>query len=223
MKAYLLIPMTAMLLHAAVAQEPPAPGQPPPPPPGKREKGPKFRDNMREHFLKDLSPQDRQRFEQARNQAMTDPSIAALRDKAESANREFFEAVRNKIREIDPGLEEIIKKAMASKSKDGLPRTKERKGPDGGLANLTEAERQKFMAARETARSSPAVQQAEAARAAAKTPEEKRSAVEAFTRAMRDAMLTADPSLKDVLDKVRPPRPHSPPGAHQPPPPPVIE
>lgn len=211
MKAHLFIPMAALLIHTAVAQEPPTPGAPPPPPPGKGEKGPKFRDHMREHFLKDLSPQDRERFEQARNKAMSDPSIAALRDKAEAANREFFEAVRNKIREIDPGLEEIIKNAMASGKKDGKPGFKDHRGPDGGLANLTEAERQKLMAARETAKSSPAVQQAEAARAAAKTPEEKRAAGEAFAKAMRDAILTADPSLKDVLEKARPPKPPGPP------------
>jgi hypothetical protein len=43
----------------------------------------------------------------------------------------------------------------------------------------------------------------------AQTPEDRRGAAKIFQKAMRDAMLTADPSLADVLDKIKPPRAES--------------
>jgi hypothetical protein len=42
---------------------------------------------------------------------------------------------------------------------------------------------------------------------AAQTPEARRDAAKNFQKAMRDAMLTADPSLADILDKMKPAKP----------------
>jgi hypothetical protein len=42
---------------------------------------------------------------------------------------------------------------------------------------------------------------------AAQTPEARRDAAKNFQKAMRDAMLTADPSLADILDKIKPAKP----------------
>jgi hypothetical protein len=42
---------------------------------------------------------------------------------------------------------------------------------------------------------------------AAQTPEARRDAAKNFQKAMHDAMITADPSLADILDKIKPPKP----------------
>jgi hypothetical protein len=48
-------------------------------------------------------PEDvRNRFKEAREEAMKDPKIQALRDKAEAASREFRDAIRNEIASKDP-------------------------------------------------------------------------------------------------------------------------
>jgi hypothetical protein len=54
------------------------------------------------------------------------------------------------------------------------------------------------------------VQSAEAKLKAAQTPEERAAAGKEFREAMRNAMLTADPSLADVLEQKAPPAPPKP-------------
>jgi len=181
----------------AVAESDPA--GPPPPPPGQemRHPGKPPRD-----FMKGLNPEERERFEAARKKALEDPAIKALRDKAESANREFFEAMKAKMNEIDPGLAEILKNKAGDKFRDG-----KHGGDERGLASLSESERQRLMAAREIAKTSPAVQAAEEKRKAATTPEEKMAAAKAFHEAMKSAILAADPSLAGVLEKIKPDQP----------------
>jgi hypothetical protein len=103
-------------------------------------------------------------------------------------------------------LSEVLKK----KEKD--PATKEKKfRPDAqgesAIQKLPPAERDRLAAAREIAKQAPAVQSAEAAMKAAQTPEARRDAAKNFQKAMHDAMITADPSLADILDKIKPPKP----------------
>ena len=66
------------------------------------------------------------------------------------------------------------------------------------LAILTPEERQKFMAAHQKAMQDPAVKAAEATRATDK---------KGFHKAMREAMLRADPSVGPILEKLRENRP----------------
>lgn len=163
-----------------------------------------------------LPPEERERFESARRKALDDPRIAELRQRAEAANREFFEAMRKKMNEIDPGLEELIKKAQRDDDKTprenrkGKPHSVEWGKDKKGLAALSEDERKKLTAAREIARQCTAVQAAEQRRASAKTPEERRAAAMEHARAMREAMLAADPSLGPILEKLRPEKPGKP-------------
>jgi urease accessory protein UreF len=77
---------------------------------------------------------------------------------------------------------------------------------ESAIQKLPPAERDRLQAAREIAKQAPAVQSAEAAMKSTQTPEERREAAKNFQKAMRDAMLTADPSLADVLDKIKPPK-----------------
>lgn len=199
MKTLTLLAALSLSIPAALAEPPP--GMPPGP-------GQKPGEMARDHMMKRLPPEERERFEAARKKALEDPEIAALRNKAETSNREFFEAMKAKMNEIDPGLKDILKKQMGErKGKPEGNKPRDGKHPEkGGFAGLDEAERQRLLAAREVAKQTPAVQAAEAKREAAKTPEERESAGREFAAAMRTAMLQADPSLAPILDKVAPPR-----------------
>ena len=141
---------------------------------------------------------------------MTDPKIQALREKAEAAGKELRDAMRDAIAAKDPELAAQLSDVLKTKEKD--PSTKEKKSRPAGqvesaIQKLPPAERDRLTAAREIAKQAPAVQSAEAAMKAAQTPEARRDAAKNFQKAMRDAMLTADPSLADILDKIKPAKP----------------
>jgi len=173
-----------------------------------------MRDKMRDKMAESLPPELRARFEAARDKAMQDPAIQELKKKADSAGEEFRNAMRDAMMKADPGLAELLKERMQKRSRDG----KEGKGakpgrrPEApGFASLSEGDRQKLMSAREKAKDDPAVQAAEAKKDAAKSPEERRAAGEEFHKAMKDAILKADPSLASVLDQIKPPKHDKPP------------
>lgn len=162
----------------------------------------KYRDRM-----EDLPEDVRKRFHDAKEEAMKDPKIQALREKAESAGMELREAMRAAISEKNPELAEQL--ASHFKSAQSEPKKKDKKrGPgdkfEAGIEKLPPPERSRLEAAREIAKQAPAVQSAEAAMQSAPTPEARREAALNFRKAMHDAMLTADPSLADVLDKIKP-------------------
>lgn len=166
-----------------------------------------MKDRIRDKMLENLPPEIRARFEAARNKAMQDPAVQELKKKVDTANDELRKAVRDAIMKADPGLAEYIKKHMGDKMKDGKP------GEPPGFANLSEGDRQKLMAAREKAKNDPAVSAAEELKKNAKTPEERRAAMEQFHKAMKAAILKADPSLAPVIEQMKPPQgPPPPPG-----------
>jgi hypothetical protein len=173
---------------------------PPPPSPGKG--GGDMRRYARERFRDNLPPEIRQRFDAARAKALQDPKIQDLRKAAETANREFIQAVRKKMMEIDPELKEIVEKARAERGSSGR-----REGGEGwGFSQLTDTEKEKLQAAREKAKEDPAVRTAAKARDDAATPEARKAASEEFRRALHDALLKADPSLGPVLEKMAAPK-----------------
>ncbi len=205
---YLLVTL-AFTATAAFADPDGKPSGPPQgPPPGLPEMG---RERRMDRFAQNLSPEVRDRFEAAREKAMSDPAIKDLRDKAETAGREFAAAMRKKMQEIDPGLGDIIRDKMrAGGGGKGLPGEMRKGGRDEGpqrpgMGNLTDAERAKVMAAREKAQKDPAVQAAAKKKDDAKTPEERREASEEKRKAMFDAMVKADPSVAPLLEKMGPP------------------
>jgi len=161
-------------------------------------------------FIEGLPEDVRNRFKEAREEAMKDPKIQALREKAEAAGKELRDAMRDAITAKDPELAAQLSDVLKTKEKD--PSTKEKKSRPAGqvesaIQKLPPAERDRLTAAREIAKQAPAVQSAEAAMKAAQTPEARRDAAKNFQKAMRDAMLTADPSLADILDKIKPAKP----------------
>lgn len=189
-----------------------------------------MRDKLRERFMENLSPENRQRFDAAREKAMQDPALQELRKLADKANRDFFKGVRDKMLEIDPGLADIVKNnfsappgkgpkkednsATASdmsnspaleKPSEGRGRGWRSHGNAPGLAEMTESERAQYMAARETAKNDPAVVAAETKKKEADTPEARQSASEEYRKAMTAAILKADPSLAPLIEKMSPP------------------
>lgn len=222
-----LLPVIA-LASPLVLQAQPQPPTPDDGPPG---------EFQREHGFRRLPEDVRKRFGEAREKALQDPKIADLKEKAAEANKAFFEAMKAKMTEIDPGLNEIIEKNREEgprkwdkdkgpkgdkpdgKKGDGPDKRGDRK--DGHLGKLTEEERAKFLAARDKAKDDPAVQEAKKKLDDAKTPEERKSAMDSFRKAMHDAILKVDSSLESVLEKVKRPgpppapedRPPAPPGS----------
>jgi hypothetical protein len=168
-------------------------------------------DWKKQRELIEALPEDvRNRFKEAREEAMRDPKIQALLQKAEAAGKELRDAVRDTIAAKDPELATQLSDVLKKKEKD--PATKEKKSRSDGqgeslIQKLPPAERDRLTAAREIAKQAPAVQSAEAAMKAAQTPEARREAARTFQKAMREAMLTADPSLGDILDQIKPPKP----------------
>ncbi len=199
-----------------------------PPPPGERGgHGP----------MAFLSPEERAQVKAAHDKAIAeDPSLKEKMKAAQEAFQEAREALHAAMIKVDPSVEAILAK-MPKPGPGGKPGGKERwgkgdsadqsmtgstgaeeggkprhKGPPG-LANLNESERSQLMAAREKAKSDPAVTAAREAKKEAATPEARRSAEEAMHKAMHDAMIKADPSLGPILEKLRaggrPPTPPS--------------
>ncbi len=161
-------------------------------------------------FIEGLPEDVRNRFKEAREEAMKDPKIQALREKAEAAAKELRDAMRDAISTKDPDLAAQLGEALKGKEKESG--TKEKKHRPAGqieeaMQKLPAAERDRLKAAREIAKQAPSVQSAEAAMKAAQTPEARRDAAKNFQKAMRDAMLTADPSLADILDKIKTAKP----------------
>lgn len=204
MKIQIFLAALSLSLPLALAEPKadPPPGLPPAP-------QKKMRDAVRDRMMNKLSPEDRARFEAARKKALEDPSISSLREQAESSNRAFFDAMKARMNEIDPGLKDILQK-QAGENKERPKAEKRRETPrkgsdDKGFGSLDQADRDRLQAAREIAKQTPAVQAAEQKQTAAKTAEEREAAGTEYAKAMREAMLQADPSLADILDKIRPP------------------
>jgi len=168
-----------------------------------------MRERPREKMMENLPPEIRARFEAAREKAMQDPAIQDLKKKADAASEEFRKAMRDAITKADPGLAELIKERVKDKMKDGKP------GEPPGFANLSEGDRQKLMAAREKAKDDPAVLAAEELKKNAKTPEERHAAMEQFHKAMKAALLKADPTLGPILDQLKPQGPPQAPGVNR--------
>jgi len=158
-------------------------------------------------FIESLPEEVRNQFRAAKEEAMKDPKVQALREKAEAASNELRDAVREVIASKNPELATKLGELVKSKDKDSGANEKKQRHDgqmESAIQKLPPAERDRLQAAREIAKQAPAVQSAEAAMKAAQTPENRREAAKNFHKAMRDAMLTADPSLADVLDKITP-------------------
>lgn len=172
------------------------------------------------------TPEIKERFQAARTKALQDPEIQKLQTEAHGANEKFFQAMRKKMNEIDPGLAEIVRtKREGNGDHPGRELgERKRKGPNAknddsseqktrpdqakqhrdGLASLDDTERQTLKTAREKAQSDPAVQGALEKKQSAETPQDREAAAKVYRQAMHAAMLKADPSIEPILKKLAP-------------------
>lgn len=140
----------------------------------------------------------KERFSAAREEAMKSPRVAELRAKMDAASKELRAVVREEMQKVDPGLQESLRGILKTQKKE--------KGGERRVWNLPAGGKEKLEAARSKAQSTPAVKAAAAAMKSAKTPEERDVARAGFQEAMRAAVLQIDPSLEEMLDKMRPPK-----------------
>jgi hypothetical protein len=176
-----------------------------------------------------LSPEEREKLQAARLKVGEDADVKAKQDAAQKANKELAELMNAKLLEVDPSLGPILEKLKNARERmanrrpggeggpgarprpegDGPPKGPKDPGADagkpereGGLGKLSKEERDKLQAAREQAKSDPAVTQAREKVQAAGTPEEKTEARKALQTALRDAMTKANPETAAILDKM---------------------
>ncbi len=213
MKTRLFLLLAAATLASGVTSQAQTPAPSPAPSSSGKPDGHRHRfERMAESLPEDI----RDRFRQLHEEALQDPKIQELRAKAEAAGKEFREAMREAMSKRDPELAEKVRSHFEKRwKKDGDAKPWKQKIEEA-VKSLPPEEKDRFEKAREIAKQAPAVQEAEAKLKAAQSPEERREARKEFHEAMRAAMLTADPSLADVLDKVRPEKPAGPPEEGQP-------
>jgi len=181
-----------------------------PPPPHGDKPGGKWRDKFSEGMPEEMKV----KFQAARDELLQDPEMKALKEKAEQAGKEFREAMREAMMNRDPELAKQVGDFFESRKKqfddrkknDGDRPIKHKEKGEASKPPIPPEQRDRMEKAREIAKQAPAVQSAEAKLKSATTPEEREAAAEEFHTAMRAAMLTADPTLAEVLDKVRTPR-----------------
>jgi hypothetical protein len=203
------IPYQLLLAATLFATPLLADAQTPPPPKDKPGKpGEKWRDK----FLEGMPEEMRTRFQEVREAALQDPQVQALKQKADAAGMEFRDAMREAMMQRDPELAEKVRTHFEERKKNAADRPKPRKDrpADSQKPPISPEQRDRMQKAREIAKQAPAVQSAEAKLKSATTPEERQQAGKEFHEAMRSAMLTADPTLADVLEKIRPSRPPEP-------------
>lgn len=166
----------------------------PPKGPGPLEKAEKKMDGAAERMPEEL----KERFKAAREKAMNNPKVVELRGKAEAAAKEFHAAMREEMQKIDPGLQESVRGMFKKGGKE--------KGGERRVWSLSDGERERLEAARAKAKDMPEVKAAAEEMKSAGTPEERDAARRKFQEAMRSAVLEVDPSLKGILDKMKPPK-----------------
>ena len=209
MKTYRPLLLAAALFGATLSTQ----AQNPTPAPGDKPGG-KWRDK----FSGVMPEEMKEKFQAARDELLQDPEMKALKEKADQAGKEFRDAMRKAMMNRDPELAKQVGDFFESRKKQFEERKKNdgdrpKKHKDKGEASkppIPPEQRDRMEKAREIAKQAPAVQSAEAKLKAAQTPEERAAAGKEFREAMRNAMLTADPSLADVLEQKAPPAPPKP-------------
>jgi hypothetical protein len=63
--------------------------------------------------LANLSPEERQKLQAARQKAMEDPAVQAARDKMRQAHKEFRDAMNAALLTADPSIQPILNKIPA--------------------------------------------------------------------------------------------------------------
>lgn len=212
LKSHLLLTLLAsslMIPLRAQSTDTGTNGTPSPGAPGQRGPGP----------MANLSEENRQKIKAAHDAAIQkDPTLEQGMKDAHQAMEKARQAMHDAMIAVDPSVEPILAKMLPPK-KGGWNKGDKGpgKGPEGngakpwkhdgggqGMANLTEAEHEQLKAAHEKVKNDSAVIAAHEAKKNATTPEARHAAEEALRKAVREAMIKADPSIAPILEKLHP-------------------
>ena len=72
-----------------------------------------------EQRLANLSAEERQKLQAARQKAMQDPAVQAAHDKMREAHKEFRDAMRTAMLKADPSIQPILNKIPAGNRRGG--------------------------------------------------------------------------------------------------------
>jgi hypothetical protein len=73
-----------------------------------------------EQRLANLSPEERQKLQAARQKAMQDPAVQSAHDKMREAHKEFRDAMRAAMLKADPSIQPILNKIPAGNRRGGI-------------------------------------------------------------------------------------------------------
>jgi uncharacterized protein YbaA (DUF1428 family) len=73
-----------------------------------------------EQRLANLSPEERQKLQAARQKAMQDPAVQTAHDKMRQAHKEFRDAMHAAMLKADPSIQPILNKIPAGNRRGGL-------------------------------------------------------------------------------------------------------
>ena len=144
-----------------------------------------------------LPPEEAQRLAAAREKAKNDPTVRSLKEAREAVDRQLESAMNAAVLAADPGLAPVLEKVKQSRERA--------KGLRDRFESLTPEQREQLKSAREAAKDDPAVVAAREKMKSADSPEARREAGKALHEAMKAAMVSKDPSLAGLLEKLGPP------------------
>lgn len=143
-----------------------------------------------------LTPDEQKRLAAAREKAKEDPTVRSLREAKEKLDEQLETAMHAAMLSADSTLAPTLEKIKQA-------RTHARETL-GKFESLTPAQREQLKAARAAVKDDPAVQAAREKMRAADGPEARREAAKETHKAVKAAMLKADPSLAPLLEKLGP-------------------
>lgn len=164
-----------------------------------------MRERMEER-MRNLTPEERQKLDAAREKTKGDPKVVAAMDDLRATRQDFQETMHAAMLKDDPSLEPILQKvktAQEKRFKNGPPQAGKAKaghgagGSKGPLADLTPEERQQLHAAREKVMDNADVKSVR---------DRMEQAMKARREAEKSALLAADPSLGPILEKMKGPK-----------------
>lgn len=144
-----------------------------------------------------LTPDERGRLDAAREKAKEDPTVRSLHEAKEKVSEQLDDAMRAAMLAADPSLAPTLEKIKKARTWARDVRHE--------FDSLTPAQREQLKAARSAAKDDPAVKAAEEKVRVAQGPEDRRAAMKEAHKAMKAAMLKADPSVGSLLEKMPPP------------------
>lgn len=167
-----------------------------------------------------LTREEAQRFQQAREKAKDDPTVRSLQQAREAIDKQLEAAMDAAMTAADPTLGPVLEKVKQSRGRARDMRDK--------FESLTPEQRQALKAARDSVKDDPTVVAAREKMKAAEGPEAKREAARELHQAIKAAIAKQNPALAPLLDQLGPPPggprgPGGPGGPDGPPPPPPGE